>query len=200
MYFEKEIGQGRAFMELERNVGGGLAIKRRGFVTRYKGTGYVQPWQATESPLIHDGSQCTLSTAQDARNSTLTGTTQAGPNGSGQYLAVALSTSNVSRTVSIVSTTFVNASTNSAFYGILQNKPRPGDAADVGIFGISKVICGSTLVLASSVLQLSSTLAGALTLFAGGNGRAVGVALEPCTGVGAVITAFVGGVQVGFSS
>ena len=201
MYFEKKISGGRAFMELERR-GDRFAVKSRGFVSRYKASGLqAYPAQmATESPLIHDGSQCTLSTAQDARNSTLTGSTQAGPSGSGQFLAVSLSTSNVGRTVSIVSTTFVNASSNSAFYGILQNKPRGGEAADVGIFGISKVVCASTGVLAGSLLQISSTSAGALTLFAGGNGRAVGLALEACSGVGQVITAFVGGMQVGFSS
>ena len=47
---------------------------------------------ATESPMIHDGSQNTLSTANDFRNSTYTGSTLAGPSGSGQFLAVVQST------------------------------------------------------------------------------------------------------------
>ena len=49
---------------------------------------------ATESPLIHDGGQCIL--GFDARNSTYSGSTLAGPSGSGQYLAVLMSTVAVS--------------------------------------------------------------------------------------------------------
>ncbi len=191
MYFEKEIGQGRAFMELERR-GGRFEIKRRGFVTRTKGRVYVQPQQATESPLIHDGSQTVLSTAQDARNSTITGTTQAGPSGSGQYLCVVLSTA---RTVSIASSTAGASFGTQPFYGVLQNKPRPTDAADVGIFGISKLVAGSTGILPGSVLMMStaggSTLNGTANIWASGSGPRIGMSLEAITSVGQVFTAMV---------
>jgi hypothetical protein len=191
MYFEKEIGQGRAFMELERKADGSFGIKRRGFVTRYKG-GFTQsqPQMATESPLIHDGGQSILSSSQDARNSTLTGTTLAGPNGSGQYLAVTISTG---RTISLLSTTNSNnlSSANQLFYGILQNKPRPGDACDVGIFGISKVVGGSSAVAGGTMLQASSTSAGTLVPWTSGTGRPVAYAIENCLSVGAVFTAFI---------
>jgi hypothetical protein len=191
MYFEKEIGQGRAFMELERKADGSFGIKRRGFVTRYKG-GFVQPQmqQATESPLIHDGSQSVLSTATDFRNSTLTGTTLNGPNGSGQFLAVTISTG---RTITLLTSTMPNLSTvnSNTFYGICQNKPRPGDAVDVGIFGISKCVSGSSAITGGQALQCSSTTSGVLTPFVAGNGRPVGIAIENALTVGAVFSALI---------
>jgi hypothetical protein len=198
MRFEKEVQGGRAFMELESR-GGRFEIKSRGFTSRYKGKGFnrSQPWQATESPLIHDGSQSVLSTGFDFRNSTLTGTTLAGPNGSGQFLLMTFSTA---RTLQPFTSTMLNLSTLNAVYGVCQNKPRAGDAVDVGIFGISKVVSGSTAISGGTVLQASSTTSGVVTPFIGGNGRAVGLAIENATGVGAVFSAFIGGQQIGVSS
>jgi len=193
MYFEKKIGQGRAFMELERKADGSFGVKRRGFVTRYKGGfSQAQPQMATESPLIHDGSQNVLSTAVDFRNSTLTGTTLAGPNGSGQFLLVTISTG---RTITAFTSTMLNSSA-SVVYGVCQNKPRPGDAVDVGIFGITKVVAGSTTIVGGSLLGASSTTSGVVTLYTGGNGRPVGLAIENAASIGAVFTAFIGGVQL----
>jgi len=102
----------------------------------------------TESPLIHDGSQNTLSTASDFRNSTNTGSTLAGPSGSGQFLAVVLSTT-VDRTCALPAT---GGSSGLPIYGICQNKPRPGEAIDVGIFGISKAVAGATIVRGNEVM------------------------------------------------
>jgi hypothetical protein len=148
---------------------------------------------ATESPLIHDGGQCTLSTTNDARNSTVSGSTLAGPSGSGQFLAVRFSTS-LGRTVQLMSTLDgALGSSVAAFYGILQNKPGPAQAVDVGLFGISKAVAGTTTIVAGSLLQTSSTLAGVLSLFAGGNGRPVGMALEPVTAAAMVFTAYLFG-------
>lgn len=156
---------------------------------------------ATEGPLIRDGAQNTLSTTQDARNSTLTGTTLAGPNGSGQFLAMTLSTVNTSRTVTIASTLAGAAGSSVAnFYGILQNKPRGGEAADVAIFGISKVVAGSSSILAGSQLGVSSTVSGVLVPYTTGNGVRVGVALEPATTVGQVFTAAIYGFCQGGGS
>lgn len=198
MYFEKEIGGGRAFMELERNADGKFGIKRRGFVTRYKG-GFTpsQPQMATESPLIHDGGQNFLSTAVDFRNSTLTGTTLAGPSGSGQYLLVTFSTA---RTITAFTSTMTNMSTIQAVYGVCQNKPRPGDAVDVGIFGLTKMVSGSSAITGGGLLQASSTASGTVTPFIGGNGRPVGIAIENALTVGAVFTGFFGGQQIGAST
>lgn len=200
MYFEKEIGQGRAFMELERRADGTYGIKRRGFIQRAKGRNPVQQQQATESPLIHDGSQTVLASTLDARNSTQTGTTLNGPNGSGQFLVVVLSTVNTARTVTIASTLAGANYPNVVPYGILQNKPRGSDAADVGIFGVSKVVGGTTTILAGSQLGVSSTAAGMVNLYTTGQGARIGVALEPVLTVGSVITAAIYGFGMGAGS
>lgn len=148
---------------------------------------------ATESPLIHDGSQSVLSTGFDFRNSTLSGSTLAGPNGSGQFLLVTFSTG---RTLQPFTSTMLNLSTLNAVYGVCQNKPRAGDAVDVGIFGVTKMVSASTSITGGTVLQASSTSGGAVVPFVGGNGNAVGIAIENATSVGQVFTAFIGGVQV----
>lgn len=124
---------------------------------------------ATESPLIHDGSQ-TVS-GFDARNSTLSGTTRSGPNGSGQFLAVQLSTT-TSRTVNLTTVAGMK------IYGILQNKPSTGIAADVGIFGVSKAVAGGTINPGQEV-AVSSTAAGSLIAYSSAAGiYPVGRAIE----------------------
>lgn len=196
MRFEKDFGGGRAFMEFALD-GDQFVLKKRGFVHRFKSNGVqpCQPQMATESPLIHDGSQNVLSTTQDARNSTLTGSTLAGPNGSGQFLCVTFSTGNVDRTVTVASTTVGAQGSTAAgcFYGVLQNKPRGGEAADIGIFGISKVVCGSTSIKSGQPLSMSSTNAGVVVPYAASLGPKIGFSLETPTAVGQVITAFIQG-------
>lgn len=200
MRFEREISGGRAFMEFERKSCA-IVLTKRGFSGRYKGK-LVLPLLATEGPLIHDGAQNTLSTAQDARNSTNTGTTLAGPNGSGQFLAVTLSTAGTStgtRTVQIAST-LAGANFGAAgnqFYGILQNKPRGGEAADVGIFGISKMVAGSTAILPGTFLMMSSTNAGAMVPWVTGSGQKCGYSFENITAVGQVFTGMIGNLSMG---
>lgn len=152
---------------------------------------------ATETPLLHDGSQCVLSTSFDARRSSLTGSTLNGPNGSAQFYPVFLSTG---RTVSLVSTTFQNMSTATPVYGILQNTPQGGIAADVGIYGVTKMIGGSSSIVGGGLLQTSSTSAGQVTPYVGGNGRAFAMALENCTAIGSVFTAFMYGAGFGPST
>jgi hypothetical protein len=145
---------------------------------------------ATESPLLHDGSQCISNF--DGRNSSITGTTLSGPNGSGQFLAVVLSTT-VDRTVQLPSTTTAQFKP----YGILQNKPSTGIAADVGIFGVSKAIAGTTVVRGQD-LMLSSTAAGTLIPFTTAVGNTpCGRALENASTVGQVFTAAIYGFGVG---
>lgn len=196
---EKKIAGGTAFMKFERD-GDRVALRSHGFSRRFVGNGMqpAQPQMATESPLIHDGSQMTLSTLQDSRNSTITGTTLAGPNGSGQFLAVTCSTLGTSRTVSIASTLAGAAGSSGAqFYGILQNKCRGGEAADVGIFGVSKAVAGTTLITPFAPLQMSATAAGTLAPWAAGAGQKVGFSLESITGVGQVFTCAIYGFGAG---
>lgn len=148
---------------------------------------------ATEGPFIKDGGQCILSTAADFRNSTLTGTTLSGPSGSGQFLAVVLSTT-VGRTCQLPST----VSAQFKAYGICQNKPRAGEAIDVVIFGISKVVAGSTTIANGQDLVLSSTAAGTLIGFSTAVGTTpIGRSLEAPTAIGQVFTAAIYGFGVG---
>jgi hypothetical protein len=94
---------------------------------------------ATEGPLTHDGSQTTA-------NSDLS-TGKNGQNGSGQFLAVKL--------VGARLVDLCTANTDFA-YGILQNKPAAGQAADVGIMGVSKAVAGGT-VAAGDMLTANSS-------------------------------------------
>lgn len=77
---------------------------------------------ATESPLIHDGSQCVA--AADYLTTPK------------QFYGVYIS---ASRTVTVA------ALANHRIYGILQNTPESGQAADVGILGVSKAVAGAAL-------------------------------------------------------
>lgn len=112
-----------------------------------------------ESPLIHDGAQCIL--GFDARNSTFTGTTLPGPSGSGQFLAVALGSTNRSLALAITST---------RIYGILQNKGSTGQVADVGIFGISKAVCATTAAISASGTQLMCSTVGTMIAYSSASG------------------------------
>lgn len=126
---------------------------------------------ANESPLMHDGAMCTL--GFDARNSTNTGSTLSGPNGSGQFLAVRLSTT-ADRTVLLAST----ATAGVNIYGVLQNKGSTGQVADVGIFGITKAVAGGAIAGGGPV-AVSSTAAGTFIAYSSAaNTYAVGYALE----------------------
>lgn len=126
---------------------------------------------ANESPLMHDGAQCIL--GFDARNSTFSGSTLGGPSGSGQFLAVRLSTT-ADRTVLLAST----ATAGVNIYGVLQNKGSTGQVADVGIAGITKAVAGGTIAGGGPVM-VSSTNAGTLIAYSSAAQQyAVGNALE----------------------
>ena len=144
---------------------------------------------ATEGILIHDGTQ-TIAAANYGNGANLAGTntagTTGGATGSGQFLCVAISAA-VART-SVLTTTL-----GQQIYGILQNKPGAGQAADVGIFGITKAVVG-TGGSTFGVPQMAMTT-GAVKDWVTGSGQVqIGVALE--TGVaGQVITMFLYGGQ-----
>lgn len=132
----------------------------------------------------------------DMRNSTITGTTLGGPNGSGQFCAVRVSTTN---TFAIA---ISSAPSTGGFLGILQNKPSTGIAADVKIHGVSKVVLGSTgggAVTVGSKLGISSLASGStgdigrVTLYSSTAGTPIGVSLENPTSVGQVFSAVIYG-------
>jgi hypothetical protein len=86
----------------------------------------------TESPLIMDGSQVTAAADLSAK----------------QFYCVKLT---AARAVNLASTG------GEAIYGILQNDPKSGEAAAVGIFGISKALVGTGGVTAGDSLMTETS-------------------------------------------
>jgi hypothetical protein len=118
---------------------------------------------ATESPLIHDGSQ----------------TTAAADLSSSQFYCVKIT---AARAVNLAS------SGGEAIYGVLQNKPTSGQAADVGIFGITKAAAGAAFS-AGAYLMTDAT---ARLITATSTNHRVAQALEAATAAGQLITVAVG--------
>jgi hypothetical protein len=118
---------------------------------------------ATESPLIHDGSQ----------------TTAAADLSSSQFLAVKIT---AARQVNLANTG------GEVTYGILQNKPTSGQAADIGIFGVTKAIAGAAF---SAGAQLMTNTSAQLITRTSAN-HCVALALEAATAAGQVVTVAVG--------
>lgn len=124
----------------------------------------------------------------DARNSSITGTTLGGPNGSGQFLAVKMST---------VDFTFALATSSAAeVIGILQNKPAVGEAGDIRFVGVSKCVSGSTAITPG--VDIMSDVDGQLVPFSSAAGTPrCGKAINSAAAVGAVFSALIYGVGPG---
>jgi len=118
---------------------------------------------ATEGPLIHDGSQTTAAADLSTK----------------QFYAVKIT---AARAVNVAS------SGGEAIYGILQNNPTSGLAADVGILGVSKAIIGAAV---SAGDYLMTDTAGKLITATSTNHR-VAQALEAGTTSGQLITVALG--------
>lgn len=139
---------------------------------------------ATEGPLLHDGSQ--LTAAADYSNTA----GLAGQGGSAQFFAVAVST--VADRLALLASV-----QGQKIYGVLQNKPKLGDAADVGFFGPTKMQAGAAITRGADLMvNASGTF---ITWTAASGYTKVGIALESASGAGAIFTGFVygpGGPQV----
>lgn len=130
---------------------------------------------ATEAPLISIGSQCTA--AADLSGTT---TTLAGPNGSGQYLAVKIT---ASRSVNLA-----NAG-GEAVIGILQNTPALGQAAEIGFVGCSKAVAGAAIAAGAELMTDTS----ARLITATSTNHRVALALESASAAGQLISVVLGG-------
>jgi hypothetical protein len=118
---------------------------------------------ATESPLIHDGSQ-----------------TQAAADLSGsQFYCVKIT---AARATNLASTG------GEVVYGILQNKPTAGQPSDVGLFGVSKAAAGAAF--AAGALLMSDTTGRLITWTA--THHCAAIALEAATAAGQLITVVLG--------
>lgn len=124
----------------------------------------------------------------DARNSAITGTTLGGPSGSGQFLAVKMST---------VDFTFGLATSSLAeVIGILQSKPAVGEAGDIRFVGVSKAVSGSTAIVAGT--DVMSDVDGQLVPYSSAAGTPrCGKALNGASAVGTVFSLLVYGVGPG---
>ena len=129
---------------------------------------------ATEGPFLHDGSQC-VAAANYSNSAGLTG-----PQGSAMFMAVVLTAAG--RTVALAS------AIGQQIYGILQNKPTLGQAADVGFIGPMKANAGGTIA-AGAILMTNAV--GALIAWTAGSGYAqVGYAIEAAV-AGQIFTAMI---------
>jgi hypothetical protein len=130
---------------------------------------------ATETPLISIGSQVTAAADLSGVTSTL-----AGPNGSGQYLAVKIT---AARQVNLANTG------GEAVLGILQNTPASGQACDVGFVGVSKAVAGAAVAAGAELMTDTS----ARVITRTSTNHQVGVALEAATAAGQLISIVLGG-------
>lgn len=128
---------------------------------------------ATDSPLIRDGSQTTAFANYYNPASALLGV-----NGSAQFLAVSLQAARVVQ---------ITPNQTTPFYGILQNTPLAGEAADVGIVGITKAVAGAAITFGQTLMCGTSTTLGQLIPYTSSAIR-VGIALEAASAQGVVFT------------
>ncbi len=124
---------------------------------------------ATESPLIHDGSQTTAATDMSTAGGL------AGTSSSGQFLAVKIT---AARSVNVAN------SGGEQIYGILQNRPQSGQAADIGILGVTKAIAGAVVTGGNFLMTDTS---GRLIPVTSTNHR-IAVAIEGASATGTVFT------------
>lgn len=129
---------------------------------------------ATEGPLVHDGSQTTAYANYYNPSVAL-----AGPGGSAQFLGMTLQATRVVQ---------LQTTVGGLCYGVLQNMPAAGDAADVGLFGISKVVAGASVTMGAEIMCDASGRM--ITWVAGSGYYKVGMALETTSAAANVFTAY----------
>jgi hypothetical protein len=91
-----------------------------------------------DTSLIHDGS---LHIANANYHNPVT--PLAGPGGTGQFLAVMFSASQVLQ---------IQTTPGGPMYGVLQNDPMATDACDVGIVGITKAVAGAAITFGQELM------------------------------------------------
>lgn len=129
---------------------------------------------ATEGPLTHDGSQCT------AFANYYNGSVFLGVGGTGQFLAVSLQAARIVQ---------ISTGPTAGMYGILQNTPTAGEAADVGIAGISKAVAGQAITFGVELMTGTGGTLGQLVPWTVGAGNyKVGLAIEGASAQGVVFT------------
>lgn len=123
---------------------------------------------ATEAPFLAH-TQCTASVNMSSTAGL------AGPNGTGQFLAVIMSGS---RTVS-------PAGASAQIAGILQNDPAVGQAANIAFSGVTKAVAGAAITAGAS---LQTDASGRVITATVGTNPAIGYAIESASGANAIVT------------
>jgi hypothetical protein len=129
---------------------------------------------ATEGPLLHDGSNCTAYANMYNPTSAL-----AGPNGSGQFLAVSMQASRIVQ---------LSTTVGGLCYGVLQNTPMAGEPADVGFVGASKMVFGASVTMGAEIM--CDVSGRAITWVAGSGYYKMGLALETVAAAQSMGTVF----------
>lgn len=87
-----------------------------------------------------------------------------------------------------------NTTSGGKIMGVLQNKPKSGEAADVMVVGVTKMVAGAAVTAGVNVMSdaagkailaatTGSTMIGIALSTAGGAGEIIDVLLLPCVGV-----------------
>jgi hypothetical protein len=128
---------------------------------------------ATEGPLFRDGSQCTA-----FANYYNPGSALLGVNGSAQFLVMSIQAARVVQ---------IAPSKASIPYGILQNTPMAGEAADIGIMGVSKAVAGAAITAGQEVTAGTGGTLGQVIPWVT-SGYKIGMAIEAASAQGVVFT------------
>lgn len=128
---------------------------------------------AADSPLIHDGSQCTA--FANYYNPTVA---LLGVGGSAQFLAVSLQAARILQ---------ITPNQTTPVYGILQNTPAATDPADVGIAGVSKAVAGAAITFGQELMCGTGGTLGQLIPWVT-SGYKVGLAIEAASAQGVVFS------------
>ena len=132
---------------------------------------------ATEGPMLRD-----TQTVAAAEYNTPT-TLLYGPGGTGQFLCVVTSGPRTSA---------IQTSANGRVDGVLQNTPSIGQACDVCRYGLTKVVAGGAINVATEARLVCDANGRVVTWTATGNKWIVGIAMENAGAAGDIILAMIG--------
>lgn len=83
------------------------------------------------------------------------------------------------------------SNTNAPIAGVLQNAPQSGEAATVGLLGISRIVCGSSVAAGDMLTTSTSGRAVTCSPASGAGLWVIGQALEAASADGDIISAYI---------
>ena len=106
-----------------------------------------------------------------------------GPNGSGQFLLVALTGTGNAPTATVTTTNATVA------HGVLQNDPLSGAVCDICFSGVSKAVAGASITLGAALM--SDTHGRVVTQSSPGTNPTIGYAMNQATAANQIISILV---------